>query len=307
MIERFFHGLALTALTAGLSIAAALMVPAAGFGEEPVIYSSGFGFEYSTGRYGTDTRTESVFVPLAAYVYFPSSQVELSLEIPYVYQKTRTVTTTVFRSGQGVMMKSAGASMGGSGMMGDGSGMTGSGGMTGSTADAKKSAQGIGDVTARASIVMIDEGSVMPRIRPSVYLKFPTADRAIGLGTGEYDGGLAVNLSKWLGNLYTYAEGGYTIQGKTPYMQLKNYASYGAGIGWQFGGQSGGQFGGKFRPVLAIKGATAPVEGADAPLEARIKFNFKATSKTGIDAYIAKGLSDGSPDYGTGVSLFMDF
>ncbi|MBI5141573.1 MAG: transporter [Nitrospirae bacterium] len=292
---------------------ALLSIPVSGLGAEPIVYSTGFGFEYSTGRYGTDTKTESVFVPLTAYVYFPSSQAELSLEIPYVYQKTRTVTTTVFRGGDGVTGKAAVAAMGGSGMMGDGSGQNGSGqngsggmgsgsgmsGMTGSEADAQKSAQGMGDVTARAGFVLIDEGDVMPRIRPSIYLKFPTADREKGLGTGEHDGGIAVNLSKWLGDCYAYAEAGYNIQGKTPYMQLKNYASYNAGIGYQIGE--------RLRPMLVVKGATAPVEGSAAPLEARIRLSFKATGKTGMDAYIAKGLSDGSPDYGTGLSVFMDF
>ncbi len=45
---------------------------------------------------------------------------------------------------------------------------------------------------------VVQEGPVLPEIAPYVKIKFPTADDSRGLGTGEFDETLGVDLSKAL-------------------------------------------------------------------------------------------------------------
>jgi hypothetical protein len=48
-------------------------------------------------------------------------------------------------------------------------------------------------------------------------------------------------------------------------------------------------------------------EGTAAPLEARLKAVWRFGERTYTEAYALKGFSDGSPDYGGGISVFMEF
>jgi len=180
----------------------------------------------------------------------------------------------------------AGSSGGGSGMMGA------------SAARGTQTAQsGLGDIIARAGYILVPESKLMPQIRPNIFVKFPTADKA--LGTGETDAGFALELSKRLGDWYSFAEAGYTIQGKSTALPLKNYLNYRAGAGYRVTD--------KFRPMLMLKGTASPAEGVTDYLEARLRLMYQATKQTGVEAYLAKGLTTNSPDYGTGLAVFYDF
>ena len=139
----------------------------------------------------------------------------------------------------------------------------------------------------------------MPQIRPTAFVKFPTADKNKSLGTGEFDEGVAVEISKWFGNWNPFAEAGYTVQGKSAQLALRNYMAYNAGVGYQVAES--------FRPILLIKGATSPADGASSLLEVRLKLKYQATNHTGIEGYVAKGITTNSPDYGTGLSVYYDF
>lgn len=252
-------------------------------------WSTGLGFEFSSGKYGTDVTTNSVYVPFMATVY-PTARLDVSLVIPYIYQSSSAANIGVFRGPQGQTMGMQTINAGSSG--------TGSGMMTSSAAGGAHNAQsGLGDVIARAGYILIPESKLMPQIRPNIFVKFPTADKA--LGTDEIDEGFALELSKRLGDWYPFAEAGYTIQGKTPALPLKNYLYYRAGAGYQITD--------KFRPMLMLKGATAPAEGVTDYLEARLRLMYQASKHTGIEGYLAKGLTTNSPDYGTGLAIFYDF
>jgi hypothetical protein len=50
----------------------------------------------------------------------------------------------------------------------------------------------------RVSYVVLEEREVVPEIAPYVKIKFPTADSDRGLGTGEFDETIGVDLSKRL-------------------------------------------------------------------------------------------------------------
>ena len=76
-------------------------------------------------------------------------------------------------------------------------------------------------------------------------------------------------------------------------------AAYNAGVGYQVADS--------LRPILLIKGSTPPAAGTSSLLEARLKLKCQLTTQTGIDGYIAKGITTNSPDFGAGLSVYYDF
>jgi hypothetical protein len=75
--------------------------------------------------------------------------------------------------------------------------------------------------------------------------------------------------------------------------------AYNAGVGYQVTES--------VRPILLIKGTSPPADGTSSLLEVRLKLKYQATKHTGIDGYVAKGITTNSPDYGTGLSVYYDF
>lgn len=272
-------------------LAITLLVPshvkAAGYS-----YSIGQGFEFSSGKYGTDTRTDSIFAPLTIMAS-PIDRLGLSLEIPFLYQSNGNVVSSIARGGMQGSKTTMLPAVGTSAMSGSGSGMSSTSSST------NQSENGLGDITLKVGYILVPEKDSMPQIRPMAFVKFPTADKNKSLGTGEFDEGFAVEVSKWLGKWNPFAEAGYTVQGKSAQLSLKNYMTYNAGVGYQVAEN--------FRPILLIKGATPPADGASSLLEVRLKLKYQATNHTGIEGYLAKGITTNSPDYGAGLSVFYDF
>lgn len=276
-----------------MAIAATLVLPHLVQAEE-YPYSVGLGFEFYSGDYGTDTRTDSIYVPLTITAS-PTERLGLSLEVPFVYQSSRNVLSSVATGGMqgGRAMKQL--AVGPGGMSGSGSVVTTS---TSSTST-NQSESGLGDITLKIGYVLVPETDLMPQIRPLVFVKFPTADEDKALGTGEFDEGFSVEVSKWFGDWNPFAEAGYTVQGKSSQLALKNYMTCYAGVGYQVTEN--------FRPMLLVKGFTAPAEGASSLLEVRLKLKYQATDRTGVEGYLAKGVTTNSPDYGAGLSMFYAF
>lgn len=280
-------------ITAGylVLLAATLALPSPVRAEE-YRYSIGQGFEFSSGKYGTSTRTDSIYAPLTVMAT-PIDRLGLSLEIPFVYQSNGNVVSSIARGGMLASKTLMLPAVGMSGMSGSGSGMSSS------SSGMNQSHSGLGDITLRAGYVLVPEKDSMPQIRPTAFVKFPTADKNASLGTGEFDEGVAVEISKWLGNWNPFAEAGYTVQGKSAQLALRNYMAYNAGVGYQVADS--------FRPILLIKGATSPAVGASSLLEVRLKLKYQATKHTGIDGYVAKGITTNSPEYGTGLAVYYEF
>jgi hypothetical protein len=274
-----------------LALATTLMLPYFALAEE-YPYSVGLGFEFNSGKYGTGIRTDSIYAPLIITAS-PIDRLGLSLEIPFVYQSNGNVLSSIATRGtQGsrtMMMQAAGTD-----------GMTGSmSDMSSSSSNTNRSESGLGDINLKVGYVLLPENGSLPQVRPMAFVKFPSADKNRALGTGEFDEGLSVEISKWIGDWNPFAEAGYVVQGKSSQLPLRNYLAYDAGVGYQVSGN--------FRPILLVKGATAPADGASSLLEVRLKLKYQATNRTGIEGYLAKGITSNSPDYGVGLSAFYSF
>jgi len=255
-------------------------------------YSVGQGIEYSSGKYGTDIRTDTIYAPFTIMAS-PTERLGLLLEIPFVYQSNGNVVSGIARGGMQGSRTTMLPAVGMNGMNGSGNGMASS------SASTNQSESGLGDIILKVGYILVPEKVSIPQIRPMAFVKFPTADENKSLGTGEFDGGGAVEVSKWFGNWNPFAEAGYTVQGKSAHLALRDYMTYNAGVGYQVAES--------FRPILLIKGTTPPADGASGLLEIRLKLKYQATKHTGIDGYAAKGITTNSPDYGTGLAVYYDF
>lgn len=57
---------------------------------------------------------------------------------------------------------------------------------------------GIGDILLQGRYYILDEQGLLPTVALLARIKFPTADRDRGLGTGEFDEKFGIQLSKTL-------------------------------------------------------------------------------------------------------------
>ncbi|HJV67160.1 MAG TPA: transporter [Geomonas sp.] len=276
----------------GLAAALALTFPALAHAESPLA-TVGLGFEFASGSYGTGNRTDSVYAPLTV-AFYPVERVGFSLEIPFLYQSSSAVNTGLFTgAGSATMHGMRQLSMMGSGMT---TGTTSPSSTAGSGGSAES---GLGDIIAKGGYVLVPEGEYKPKIRPYLQVKFPTGDQNKALGTGTFSESLFVEISKELGNWYTFAESGYTWQGSSSRIALENYLSYQAGLGYGISDS--------FLPMVMVKGSSAPVAGSSPLLEVRLKLKYQVTPHIGLEAYAAKGITTNSPDYGSGLAVFRDF
>ena len=262
---------------------------------ERPLFSLGIGLDYETGDYGTGSDSDFVSVPL--YIdFYPSERLDFELIIPYVYQSLEDgdVSTVVYRTSGG---SAAGAVRGRRATATDSTTTTTT--TTTTTKSRDTSESGLGDITLTAGYVLVEENSGTPQIRPTFYLKFPTADEDKGLGTGEFDFGPGLTVAKWLGDWHLFAEGVYVVQGDSDLYDSQDYFRYNGGLGYQLND-------GLYGAVQAV-GATAPADDADEALEGRLKLVWRPVADVAFEGYVGTGLSDGSADFTSSLAVFFDF
>jgi len=247
-------------------------------------FALGLGVEYYRGDFGTDSSSTYTAIPLT-FDWFPDRRLNLELTVPFVYQDTSN--TGYAATGGGMMMAISG-----------GRGMNRTSGSAAFSGDEKQS--GLGDITLTGAYKVILDGKGTPDLGLTCYLKFPTADEDKGLGTGAFDWGPGLQLSKWLGDWQPFVEGRYVIQGSSAdEIGAKDYflADAGVGYGWSD----------KLYTALFSRLGTAAFDGLDAPLDVRLKTVWKISDNNTTEVYLLKGVSDGSPDFGAGISFYVSF
>lgn len=268
--------------------------------DKPQNVSISLGAEFASGKYGTDTTTRSVYMPLIT-TWSPNDRFDIGIEIPVLYQSNSNVTTDLYRNGQQSSTAATTVAKGGPGGSGMGLQQQGAGGPGGATSTGTSSSAvtGLGDIILRLGVIAHAEDKTMPQLRPSLYIKFPTASKNDGLGTGEFDAGAGIELTKWLGDYHLTGEGVYVWQGKADGFSLKNYFCYTGGIGYQLTE--------KLEPMVLVKGATAPSDYSGELLEVRARLIWTITSATSLDMYGSRDIADSSPDYGGGIAVIYSF
>ena len=248
-------------------------------------FSLSLGFEFASGDYGTDQTTDSYRIPLTID-YTPTPRLGFELVIPYLHQSNGA---TVSLGGMRFSMRNSGSGSGSGMGMGSGS----------STSSSSASQSGLGDITLTTGYALVTETTETPQVRALVYAKFPTADEDKGLGTGAFDIGGGFSLAKDFGHWSTYAEALYILPGSSSSYDPNNYWSYQASADYHLTRQLSYGFG--------LTGATAAFDGSKDALEAQLKVDYWTSRHQSFGGYLAKGLSDGSADYGVGVYGAISF
>jgi len=233
--------------------------------------------DYSVGDYGTGKDTTLLYVPFTLGVR-PFDRFWLSVTVPYIYQTGQNVVLT----GGGVAVK----------------GKKSNGKLTRPATSTTES--GLGDVLAKASLVLIPEKEFIPEITPYFKVKFPTADKDRGLGTGEFDETLGINVSKLLiASLFGYVELAYTFIGEPSGTTLHN--SFGWSVGAAYAIVQ------PFSVFAFLEGATAIAPGQDDPLDIRVGAEYRIIKALKLTGAVTRGLSNGSADWGVSGTLTLRF
>ncbi len=232
--------------------------------------------DYSVGDYGTGKDTTLLYVPFTLGVR-PFDRFWLSVTVPYLYQTSQNVVLT----GGGVAVRGKS-----------------NGKLTRSTTSTTES--GLGDVLAKASLVLVEEKDFIPEITPYFKVKFPTADKDRGLGTGEFDETLGVDVSKLLiASLFGYLELAYTFIGEPSGTTLHN--SFGWSVGAAYAIVQ------PFSVFAFLEGATAIAPGQDDPLGIRVGAEYRIIKALKLTGAVTRGLSNGSADWGVSGTLTLRF
>lgn len=257
--------------------------------------SISIGAEFSSGTYNTDTTTRIFYMPVVVS-WFPHERVDMSIELPFIYQTYQNQSTTTTAT-----PKTAARFGGAGGII-----STTSTSSTSSTtiipiksSGSSSSVSGLGDIILRAGYIPLFEKDALPQVRMSLLVKTPTASVSEGLGTGEFDFGGGFDLSKWFGNIHLAGEALYTYQGKVSGLGLKNYLSYTGTVGYLVTND--------VQPMLVIKGSTAPSEYSDDLMEVRGRLLWNVSPSTSLDLFATRGISKSSADYGGGIAVIYSF
>ena len=281
--------------------------------------SFGIGADYATGTYGAETRTNSVVFPVTVE-WRPLEWLDLQVGVPYIYQSNTVSPVYVVSPGtvqtgsetepapatletqQGNPQGRAQGATPGKQVAATPATTQGTGGVY--QPERKSSQNGIGDLSLQAGITFVQEGAILPQFRALLYLKCPTGDRDNWLGSGEFDEGIGLAVSRSLGDLSLYLEGMWIFQGGSDYLvksgyTARDYLNYYAEIGYQATDS--------LIPALALRGTTPTSDELGGTAEIRLKVAWKATEHVSFQAYAGTGLTATSSDFSSGASFFYNF
>ena len=294
-------------MTRVMFLAAALMVLAAPHaalaqGEQ---WQVGTSPSFSTGRYGTDTRTEVLHTPITARRLFTDG--DFTVVFPWTCIRGNGAVTVVGGSpvrtdvagdraaaaAAGGTTRTGGTTTGRTGAAGTSSGTsTSTTSPAAATTAAVSTACGMGDIIVRGRYYVLDERGWLPTIALRAHVKTPTASADEGLGTGRPDEGAGIEISRTFANGTTLmVDGGYTVIGQPAGIEFNNTWWYDAGIGQDLAG-------GVLNVSVFFEEYSAIVPGLASARDLLASLTIKGAGGWRIQISGELGLSDGAPDHG---------
>ena len=238
-------------------------------------WQTGLSVYHSSGDYGTGSTTTITSIPLSIRRLFQDGDV--TLVVPFL-SVTSDCSVTLL---SGVPNQTGGTCP---------TTTTKNGKQVKGLRPTTTTESGIGDVILRARYYVVDEHGWVPTVAVTAKIKFPTADRDRGLGTGEFDEGLGLQVSKKLTEAWiSFADLGYTNLGNPPGVTLRNQWNYDLGVGYYFTKTLLGS--------VYYEEWTAVVSGRPNPRDLLVAMNYTASSTWRFNTSIARGLSDGAPNW----------
>ena len=218
------------------------------------------GYHYSSGTYGTSSTTEIAYVPLIAKAEIGAWTIQGT--VPYLRISGPAGIVPV----GGAVAPTAGG-----------------------TAD------GLGDVLLRGAYTFDPLATWMPFVDVAALIKFPTASRSAGLGTGEFDYGFELEAFEELGKCTPFAMVGYRFLGSPPGTDLDNVLVGSIGMIYRI-----------IEPVhagLFLDYRQSPSARVGELLDLVPFGSGQIDPHWSVDLYASAGLARGSPDAGTGLQL----
>lgn len=254
---------------------AAILLAASGgaLAQDDSTLSMSVGLERSSGKYGGTSTTHTTSIPVA--LRYATDDWSLKLSVPYL-----------FVTGDGTVQVS-GSHGGRRGTM-----MT-----TTTTTTMRTTSSGLGDVVAFASYSLLRSEEGDAGLDVAARIKFGTASTKFGSGENDY----AVQASSYVsfGDLTPSLMLGYEKLGSTATAPLDNAAYGSVGLDYVLSDES------------SIGMEYWYAQQASATGYAQREVSLYASTQIGTGSYlrgfVMKGLSDGSPDTGYGVSLSGGF
>jgi hypothetical protein len=234
---------------------------------------------FSSGKYGTDTRTEVLHTPITARRVFDDGDVTFVFPFMCVWGDGGV---TVINGSPVRQQRIANSAAGRGGTSVRSSGTT--------AATARQC--GISDIVVRGRYFLLDQdqSAWRPTIAIRGHVKAPTASAERGLGTGRSDEGVGLEISRTIaGGTTAMVDGGYTIIGKPAGVDYNNNWWYDVGIAQDVRQVNLSVFFEEYRAIV--------------PGLANARDVLAAVSVTGAGGWRVQvsgefGLSDGAPDHG---------
>jgi len=225
------------------------------------------GYHYSVGDYGTSQTTEIHYVPLVMTADLDRWRIQGT--IPFL---SINGPAGIIEGPNGPIQTTSGKS------------------------------SGLGDLLLRGaylvpmSRLLPDEwveSSWLPFVDLVGLVKFPTASRSQGLGTGEFDFGIETELTWTVGAFTPFTTLGYRVLGSPPNTRLSDV----------FVGSIGGlyRFAEWFSAGLLLDYRQSPSPQTGQQLDAVPYASWLISPSWSLDTYVSAGLADGSPDVGVGL------
>jgi hypothetical protein len=152
---------------------------------------------------------------------------------------------------------------------------------------------GFGDVILTGSHKL--SGTASSRLDLTGKIKLGTADESDNLGTGENDYAVQLDFETDSNSNSVFGSAGYKILGDPPGTDYKNvfYGSLGLSHELDAARTAG----------LVFDAQQAALSGGSGQSELTLFLSNKFDKKTKVTGYFLKGLANGSPDWGLGVTL----
>jgi hypothetical protein len=227
------------------------------------------GVDYSSGDYGGEVDTETWFVPL-------------TLKYERLPWTAKVVLPWLRITGPG-------------GVVGAGEGAV----VVGPSARRRATESGLGDIVLSGTYSLAPAGDEGPFIDVTAKVKLGTADKDKGLGTGENDYILQVDLARVYGKLTPLATLGYKMKGDPSEVDLDNVFFASLGVAYQVSARA--------TAGLIADWQEATSRFSDEALEAMAYLSYRVDDRWSVTGYAVAGFTDGSPDEGIGLQATYSY
>ncbi len=278
-----------TALRA-LSAAALAAVAGVAVAQEPAITYIG-SLQYASGNYTLSETTSSSL--LFNGLSYRRGRWRLSASIPLIHQDSPFVTYSggmpVPAGRRQAVETDDGTDGGVGGIHGSGSGRGGTVVVPDpGTLDFNKS--GVGDPLFRADFAISEGRADGPDFGVYLAAKPPLADEDSGFGSGEWDYGAGITVSKRAGQNFLVADLGYWVYGDLPDLELMDPLAFSFGLGRSLPG-------GRYSVLGSVWGSTETVDGVDGPVQVGVTGSRLMDSGRSLNVTLSAGLTESAPDY----------